>query len=213
MALLPWIRSTPFFLRFTWFTRILLAVAFLPTGTVKVMGKPFTTMSTDTPVGAFFDAMHQTGLYWRFLGAVQIAAAVLVLVPVVAHLGAAVFLGITSNLFMITVGVGFKGTPWITGFMLLACVYLAVWDYERFWAFLSPRPLPERLRPARLRLDVFERVGFAVFAGSLLGFFTLARGLGPGEWGRELVFLGVGAGLFTLVRFLTHGRKLRAAEG
>ena len=93
MRLLLWIRSTPFLLRFVWFTRILLAVGFIPTAIVKLLGQRFTTMSVDTPVGNFFETMYSTGLYWQFLGAVQIVAGVLLLIPPLAHLGAAVFVG------------------------------------------------------------------------------------------------------------------------
>jgi len=209
MKLLPWIRATPFFLRFTWFTRILLAAAFLPTGLVKLRGERFTTMSVESPIGAFFEAMYQTGLYWRFLGAVQLAAGILLLLPPLAHVGTALFLGVITNIFVITIALGFGGTPWITGPMMLAILYLAVWHYDRFGAFLFARPLPESLRPAELRLDPLERAGFLVFGASLVGFFTIARGFGPGQWGRELLIGGVLAGLFTLGRFLTHGRRLR----
>jgi hypothetical protein len=49
--------------RLTLMSRILLAVAFIPTGSVKLMGERFTSLGMDTSVGAFFEAMYQTGAY------------------------------------------------------------------------------------------------------------------------------------------------------
>lgn len=70
-------------------SRILLALAFIPTGMVKLLGQRFTLMSPDTPIGGFFEAMYQTGFYWNLLGLAQVMAGVLLLVPWTATLGAA----------------------------------------------------------------------------------------------------------------------------
>lgn len=71
-------------------SRILLALAFIPTGMVKLLGQRFTLMGPDTPVGYFFEAMYQTGFYWNFLGLSQVLAGVLLLIPWTATLGAVV---------------------------------------------------------------------------------------------------------------------------
>lgn len=93
-----WARSRPFLYRFTLFTRILLAGGFIPTGMVKLLGHRFTRISPEDPIGAFFEAMFLTGLYWRFLGLSQVLAGLLLLVPRWAHLGAAAFLPIMINM-------------------------------------------------------------------------------------------------------------------
>ena len=67
--------------------RILLAMAFFPTGLVKATGQRFTLLPIENPVGFFFEAMYQTGPYWYFIGMVQVAAAVLLLIPATATLG------------------------------------------------------------------------------------------------------------------------------
>ena len=67
--------------RFTVLTRILLAMGFFPTGMIKVLGRPFTTAGTDTQVGAFFDALHGSGVWWQFIGLAQVVACLLLLVP------------------------------------------------------------------------------------------------------------------------------------
>jgi hypothetical protein len=141
--LFVWVRSKPFFLRFVLFTRILLAAGFVPTGMVKLLGRRFTLMPVETPIGAFFEAMYQTGLYWQFLGAAQVAAGLLLLVPRWAHLGALFFMPIMLNIFVVTVSLGFKGTPAVTGLMLLAVTFLCAWDYHRFRGIFTNRPWPD----------------------------------------------------------------------
>jgi hypothetical protein len=109
---------------FTVFTRILLALAFTPSGITKVLGNRFTILGVDNPVGFFFEAMYRAGFYWRFLGLCQ-------LIPRTATIGALVYFPLTLNIFVITVSLNFKGTPFITGLMLLANIYLLCWDYDK----------------------------------------------------------------------------------
>ncbi|MFT5143546.1 MAG: hypothetical protein ACI80V_001179 [Rhodothermales bacterium] len=59
----------------------MLAAGFIPTDTVKLLGHRFTTISPDLPIGAFFEAMYQTGLFWRFIGLAQVVAGILSLFP------------------------------------------------------------------------------------------------------------------------------------
>lgn len=199
-------RSVPFFLRFTWFTRILLAAAFIPTGMVKLLGNRFTTLSTDTPIGAFFEAMYQTGLYWQFLGLSQVLAGILLLIPRTAHLGALLFLPVMTNIFVVTVSLGFGGTPVVTGLMLLAVVYLTAWDYHRVRGIVTEEPLTHEI-PV-LQLDIGEKIGFALFAISLLAVFLTTRSLVSTAWVPAFLGLGFAAGLWTLIRFVRVGRKL-----
>ncbi len=199
-SLFVWLRSWAFFYRLTIFTRILLAAGFIPTGLVKLMGERFTLISPEDPIGAFFEAMYQTGLYWRFLGATQMVAGVMLLLPLTAHLGAAVFLGIITNIFVITVSLDFRGTPVVTGLMLLAVVYLCFWDYYRFRPMLTTSASMPRF--ADHRLDRLELVGFVVFGAALLSFFGFVRGFLGGRLSIPCVVVGFAAGLFTLGRFV-----------
>ncbi|HYG12081.1 MAG TPA: hypothetical protein VD835_19195 [Pyrinomonadaceae bacterium] len=116
---------------FTVFTRILLALGFTPSGITKVLGNRFTILGIDNPVGFFFEAMYRTGFYWRFLGLCQLAAALLLLIPRTATIGALVYFPLILNIFVITVALEFRGTPIITGLMLLANIYLLCWDYDK----------------------------------------------------------------------------------
>ena len=116
---------------FTVLTRVLLALGFTPSGLTKVLGNRFTILGLDNPVGFFFEAMYRSGFYWNFLGVCQLTAALLLLIPRTATLGAIVYFPIILNIFVITVSMEFRGTPVITGLMLLANIYLLCWDYER----------------------------------------------------------------------------------
>ena len=122
---------------FTVFTRILLALAFLPSGLTKVMGNRFTVLGIDDPVGFFFEALYRTGFYWRFLGICQLTVALLLLIPRTAFLGALAYLPLILNIFVITVSMHFTGTPVITGLMLLADIYLLCWDYDKLKRVIS----------------------------------------------------------------------------
>ncbi len=51
--LLARVRAAPWLQRFTLMNRLLLAMAFLPTGLVKLAGRRFTTLPVDDPVGFF----------------------------------------------------------------------------------------------------------------------------------------------------------------
>ena len=133
-------RANPLLYRVVLATRCLFAMAFIPTGWVKFMGRRFTQISVESPVGAFFEAMFQTGGYWQFLGAVQILAGALMLVPRAATLGAMMFFPVALNIFVITVALGFTGTPFITGPMLLAATALLAWDWDRLRGILTARP-------------------------------------------------------------------------
>jgi hypothetical protein len=116
---------------FTVVTRCLLAVGFIPPSYVKIMHRPFTVLPDSDPVGHYFNALYQTGFYYEFLGWGQMIAAVLLLIPRTAHIGAVMFLPIIVNIAVLTSAVGFRGTWLITILMTLAAVYLVAWEYDR----------------------------------------------------------------------------------
>ncbi len=158
-------------------TRILLAAGFIPTGLVKALGQRFTTGTGETPVGAFFEALYQTGVYWQFLGWAQIVAGVLILVPRTAVLGAASFFAIILNIFVITISMDFAGTPVVTGLMLLATVALLLWDFHRWQRLCFNLPLWEPDPLPSLRWAVAERMLIALGALGGMTFFLGTRGL------------------------------------
>src|SRR6266496_5175794 len=82
---------------FAIFCRIALALGFIPSGVVKVMGERFTALPSNHPLGHYFDALHLTGYYYTFIGVGQLIAALLLLIPRTALLGAIVYFPIILN--------------------------------------------------------------------------------------------------------------------
>lgn len=171
-------------------SRILLALAFVPTAIVKVMGHRFTSISTDTPIGYFFEAMYQSGMYWRFLGVSQLVAGILLLIPATSAVGAVLFFPIILNIFVITVSLHFTGTPVITGLMLLAATFLLCWDYDRFASILWG---PQAIRdiPRAPVFSTLERVGYLIGTVGTLSVLLLSRGL-SGHGAMRVMAIGGG---------------------
>ncbi len=175
-----WIRSQALLYRLTLGTRVLLAVGFIPAGMVKLLGYRFSYMSPETDIGGFFETLYQSGPYWHFLGLAQVIAGLLVLSPVTATLGALLFCCIVLNIFVITLSYDFNYTPVVTGLMLLATLYLLLWDYHRLRGLVGLSAEAERaleVLPRHRLSGVLERAAYVggVIAG--LGFFTGTRGL------------------------------------
>lgn len=193
-----WARRQPWLARFTLVNRLLLAMAFIPTGLVKATGQRFTLLPVENPVGFFFEAMYQTGPYWVFIGAMQIAAAVLLLVPGTATLGALLFLPIGLSILLITWGIGFGNTVFVAGGMLLSAVYLICWDGDRVWAaahvLIGRRSRPRLLAGA----SALERAGWALGGAVGLTIFMGARGFTPMSWTPRLLLIGVVAAVMVV---------------
>lgn len=196
-------------------SRILLALAFVPTALVKVQGKRFTVLSTDTPIGYFFEAMYQSGGYWRFIGVSQLLAGLLLLIPQTATIGAVLFFPIILNVFIITVALQFTGTPLITGLMLLASLFLLCWDYHRFatvlWGSRAAYDVPTL--PA---LSTIEKAGYAIGGAAAMGILFMSRGLANGLLGKvslaALLFLGVIGFVLVVSGWVGEARRTVAAR-
>ncbi|HYW31653.1 MAG TPA: hypothetical protein VE869_09120 [Gemmatimonas sp.] len=199
------VMSHPAAARLTLFCRILLAIAFIPTGSVKLMGERFTTLGVDTPVGAFFEAMYHTGGYWRFLGLSQVLAGVLLLIPATAFYGAVLFLPILVNVVVVTIAIDFKGTPVITVLMLLANLWLLAWDWPRWRAVLLAPDAPTLTN----RWSTLERAGWMIGGAALLAFFFGARGLAMRGMVGVLVTIGCVGGTMVVAAWIRGSRRAR----
>ncbi|MCC6539527.1 MAG: DoxX family protein [Bryobacterales bacterium] len=125
--------------RFAIFCRVALALGFIPAGLVKVSGERFTGLPSNNPLGHYFDALLLTGFYYTFIGVTQLLAAILLLIPRTALLGALLYFPIMLNIFMLTHATRFSGTR-IVALMLLANLFLLVWDYDRLKPALPFHP-------------------------------------------------------------------------
>jgi uncharacterized membrane protein YphA (DoxX/SURF4 family) len=191
-------------------SRILLAIAFLPTGMVKLMGERFTQLPTSNPVGAIFEAFYQTGAYWRFLGLGQVSAALLLLIPATTTLGAVAFFPIIVNIAVLTWAVQFKGTTVITALMVLANLLLLAWDYDRWRSVLTTEPAPMTRHPHH-PLPRVERAGYLLGTSAGMVFFLGTRSFGTQSTMVAAVALGLLAVLLVIIGWWQHWRGSRMA--
>ena len=110
--------------------RYLLGVAFIPSGYTKLIGNRFTQISTDHPIGYFFEGLYQSGFYYNFIGFAQLLAGFLIMTQRLATLGNLIYFSLIVNICIITISLSFKGTWIITSLMLLASTVLLIWDYQ-----------------------------------------------------------------------------------
>lgn len=191
-----WLRASPHFARLTAVTRILLAVGFLPPGLKKVLLQRFTQLPVDTPVGFFFEAFYRATAFYWLASAAQVLAALLLLVPRTAHLGALLFLPTIVNITAITWSIDFRGTRYVTVLMLLAMLYLLAWDWDRLRGLWPHRLAPPAAAPARVLLlpvALFAAAGLVAACG------VAALRLGAMDWAdlpRLAPALGVLGALF-----------------
>jgi len=123
-------KQNKWFRYFTVFCRVALALGFIPSGIVKVLGERFTALPANHPLGHYFDALFHTGYYYTFIGVAQLAIALLLLIPRTALLGAICYFPLILNICILAYATRFEGTR-ITTLMLLANAYLLCWDYDR----------------------------------------------------------------------------------
>jgi len=171
-------KSDKWFKGFAIFCRIALAASFIPAAYVKIIGERFASgLPHNNPLGHYFDALQLTGYYYTFIGIVQIIIAILLLIPRTSLLGALMYFPIILNICVLTYATRFDGTRIVT-MMLLANLFLLVWDYDRLKHILpykQPKTNPPLVRkPLGIRLRVIFFGGcVAVLAIIIFGTFYL----------------------------------------
>ena len=102
-----------------------------------------------------------------------LAAALLLLIPRTAHLGALLFLPIIVNITVLTISLGFAGTWVITILMSLANLFLVLWEYDR----LKQVVLGTRIeRPRRFRFEFLWFPAIFGLGGVLSGLLAWSIG-------------------------------------
>lgn len=145
-SLLNKIRKMKLFKVFYWGTRILMALGFITSGIRKLPGVKFTILSTDNPVGAYFQAMYDTGFYWNFIGYFQIVVGIMLLINRFKVLAPVLMMPVTVNIWLISLALNMRGTPMITSLMVLGNVFLMVWHCEHYLPILQK---PSKLNRAK----------------------------------------------------------------
>jgi uncharacterized membrane protein YphA (DoxX/SURF4 family) len=171
-------KADKWFQRFAVFCRISLAVAFLVTGFVKIMGERFAAgLPSNNPLGHYFDALYITGYYYTFIGIAQVITAILILIPRTSLLGALLYFPIVINICVLTYATRFDGTRAVT-MLLLANLFLLIWDYDRL-KYILPLKQPEKdvrllKKPLGKRLRIiFFGGSFAIVLFIIIGTFYL----------------------------------------
>ena len=138
---------------------------------------PLRLTTIQKPFRSYFDALYLTGYYYTFIGIVQIIIGILLLIPRTSLLGALMYFPIIINICVLTYATRFDGTRLIT-MMVLACLFLLIWDYDRikhFLPFKQPKtdsPVLKKPLGNRLRIIFFGGC-FAVLAIIIVGTFYL----------------------------------------
>ena len=151
---------------FTVCCRIGLAVGFLPSGIVKIVGERFTDLSVNHPMGHYLEALHHTGYYYTFIGILQVAAAILLLIPRTATLGALLYFPIILNICILSWALRFEGSFLSSPLMVLANLYLLCWDYDKL-KFIFPWHRNGITKP-QVRSNKFPIRFFAGVAGTVI---------------------------------------------
>ncbi len=138
---------------FTVFTRVALAAGFLPSGFTKIVGERFTALADNHPMGAYLEALHHTGYYYPFIGYLQVFAAILLLIPRTATLGALIYFPIILNICILSLAVCFEGSLLTSPLMVIANIYLLLWDYDRL-KFIVFKPEPVESRPLSSKFPI-----------------------------------------------------------
>lgn len=117
--------------------RFLTAISFIPSGLKKIFNLRFTSLSLDSSIGFFFEKLYSTGVFYQFLGWVQLFTALLLMTQRFATLGALLFFCIIFNIWVITISLPFSGTWLVTSSLLLSSILLMAWDLRKFLFLLS----------------------------------------------------------------------------
>ena len=159
-------KADKWFQRFAVFCRIALAASFIPAGYIKIMGERFAAgLPSNNPLGHYFDALHLTGYYYNFIGVAQIITAILLLIPRTSLLGALMYFPFIVNICVLTYATRFDGTRGVT-MMLLASLFLLIWDYVRLKHIL-PSKQP-KIEPRLLKKPLGKRLRILFFGGSFV---------------------------------------------
>jgi hypothetical protein len=108
-ALRGWVKAVRWFL----------AVIFIWPGLEKLSGELFRRAAGDPGLLPFFDALHTTGLYWRFVGLSQVVAGTLLLFRRTALLGVLMCVPIYANIVVLLLSLPFDLPSVIAGVCLL----------------------------------------------------------------------------------------------
>ena len=173
---------------FVIYLRYLIGGAFVFSSIPKIAGQRFTSDNCESaPIDSwmhFFETLYRSGIYWDFLGWGQLLAGLILMTQLYSTLGALIFLPIILNVFVITISYKMTGTIVIAGLMLLANIFLVLWDNHKIVILL----LPERRTEIKIasRYDEFYNNAFWAWLGLILfvttALYVVRLGSNPMFW-------------------------------
>ena len=122
--------------------RIMLGFAFVPAGLKKVLHQPFTDPQN---TGAFHDFLHTfyaTGVFYQFVGGIQLLIAALLMTQTFATLGALMALPVTTCITVFCWSTGVIPTAIVATMMLFGTMALVAWDLDRWLGVVRPEFIP-----------------------------------------------------------------------
>ena len=124
--------------------RYLLGMAFVWSSILKIRGIRFEPQSGEnTPINSIshlLEAMYRSGFYWYFIGWGQFIAGLLIMSQIFSTLGAVVYFPIMLSIFILTTAFQSPGILTVTSLMLLANIYLLLWDWNRLQYIILDKP-------------------------------------------------------------------------
>jgi len=139
-ALIEKLKKRSLFRLFYWAARIGLGLTFILSGIRKMPGVKFTILPVDNPVGAYFNAMYETGFYWNFIGCFQIIIGFLVFFNRFVVVSSLLMMPVNINIFLVSIALHMRGTPIITSAMVFGNIFLLLWHYKNYLPLVK-RPL------------------------------------------------------------------------
>ena len=120
----------------------------------------------NSPITHAFSSFIHSELYWSFIGWSQLIAGILLVTQRFARFGIMIYLPIIANIFMLTYSYHFQGTDIVTGLMLLAALYLALWEGDKLqYLFIEPTTDSLTLaKPTIERLPIWGYAGVGMVA-------------------------------------------------
>ncbi len=142
--------------------RIFVGFAFVPAGLKKVLGQPFTDPDLHGPFHDFLHAFYATGWFYRFVGVVQLLAAVLLMTGRFATVGALLALPILTTILALCWSTKVYPTASVVSLMWLGTFALLLWDWHT-WRGIFGRAASD-VGPDEARIDrrLWEACGAVV---------------------------------------------------
>ena len=138
------LKALRLFQLFTICIRYLLGIAFVWASIFKIFGIRFTPSSGENApmhsIDHLLESLYQSGFYWKFIGWGQLIAGFLVMSQTFSTPGAVVYFPIILSIFILTTAFGASFFWMTTSLMLLANIYLLMWDWNKLKFIVTNNP-------------------------------------------------------------------------